>query len=307
MTEKTRLIATVLAASEVVPAEWRDLSEVLQHSGGPIGLLQGDITGTGRESEFLRYLRRSIDASRVIYWERQLNRLFEERPSVSFVSVTDPAYPINLLSCYDKPPFLFVDGCIGSADDRSLAIVGSRKASGEALSIATAAARMAAEADITVISGLAKGVDGAAHRGALDGNGRTIAVIGSGIDRAIYPPEHQELARRIRHSGALMSQFRPDSPMTRSTFVARNSVISGLARASLLIQADESGGTKTEAEFALKQDRMVYIWGPIAGKEPWVQRLEKESRIAVISELDDVMRAIPLIDASSPVDRGAEI
>jgi len=226
------------------------------------------------------------------YWEERLRQLATERPTASIVLVTDPTYPTNLRRCYDRPPFIVIDGSVAPSDDQSLAIVGSRRAVGAALSVAAEAARMAAEAGITVVSGLARGVDGAAHRGALEGKGRTIAVIGSGIDYTIYPAEHQLLARQVREKGAVISQFRPGSPSTRSSFVVRNSVISGLTRASLLIQADENGGTRTEAEFAIKQGRAVYLWEPIAGKQPWALRLGLEPGVFVVSSLEDVIQAV---------------
>jgi DNA processing protein len=292
MTEKIARVATVLAATEVVPAEWRDLSELLERCGGPDGILQADIASTSREAELQRYVREAIDRGRIAYWEERIRKLLAERPTVSIVLVTDPAYPANLRRCYDRPPFIVVDGSVSPIDDQSLAIVGSRKALGEALSVAAEAARRAAEAGITVVSGLAKGVDGAAHHGALARNGRTIAVIGSGIDYKIYPPEHKVLADHIRDGGAVISQFRPGSPSTRSSFVVRNAVISGLSCASLLIQADANGGTRTEAEFSIKQGRAVYLWGPIAAKEPWALRLRQEPGVFVVSNLDDVVEKV---------------
>jgi DNA processing protein len=292
VTGKIVRVATVLAATEVVPAEWRDLSELLEHCGGPDGILHGDITGTGREAELRRYVRRTIDRGRIAYWEERIHQLLAERPTISIELVTDPSYPANLRRCYDRPPFIAVDGSVSPVDDQSLAIVGSRKAGAEALSVAAEAARRAAEAGITVVSGLARGVDGAAHHGALARTGRTIAVIGSGIDYAIYPPEHTILADRIRDEGAIISQFRPGSPSTRSSFVLRNSVISGLSCASLLIQADANSGTLTEAEFAIKQGRAVYLWGPIAAAEPWALRLRQEPGVFVVSDLDDVVEKV---------------
>src|SRR5215207_5014820 len=192
MKDRTAGVAAVLAATEVIPAGWFDLSDVLELCGGPSPLLGGKETDRYRGSGLLDYLRRSVDPGRVEFWRLELCRLLDENPRLEVVTITDSAYPQNLRSCYNRPPFLFIDGCIESVGWRALAIVGSRSASIGALSIARQIAMAVADAGVTVVSGLARGVDAAAHEGAIAVGGQTIAVLPNGIDTEIFPKGHGE-------------------------------------------------------------------------------------------------------------------
>jgi DNA protecting protein DprA len=128
--------------------------------------------------------------------------------TTSLVSVLDDEYPRNLRRIYNRPPFLFVRGALDNTDERSVAVVGTRRASPDGLSQAAHLAGELARRGVTVVSGLARGIDTAAHTAALDAGGRTLAVMGTGIDR-VYPAENAELAQRIPEQGALVSQFWP--------------------------------------------------------------------------------------------------
>jgi len=297
--------AVLLAATEVLPGEWRDLSDLLLRLAEQNERLR---PGLGRTStpgdELGDFLTQNLDPARVTFWEKRLAALTEQRPSVVMVSVTDPTYPSNLSRVYDRPPFLFIEGAIKARDERAVAIVGSRSASREALATASALARAAVKAQITVISGLALGVDAAAHRAALDAGGRTIAVLGTGIDR-VYPAEHASLAAEIARHGAVVSQFRPGSPPTRSTFPMRNAVISGLSLVSVLVEATERSGTRSEADHAVRQGRLALLWEPILGTELWAQRFIATSTSCVhwISTAEDI-GAVVDSRAGQPFCRG---
>src|SRR5262249_32777276 len=131
---------------------------------------------------------------------------------VKVITILDAEYPGNLRAIYNRPPMLFVKGDLRPEDERAVAVVGTRKPSKEGLSQAHDLAYELTRRQITVLSGLARGIDTAAHTGTLDAGGRTIAVMGTGID-SIYPPENRDLADRILNSGgALVSQFFPDAP-----------------------------------------------------------------------------------------------
>ena len=280
--------AVLLATTELLPGEWRDLSDLLlQQAKQQLRPEPRRGHGSAWEDELATFLAQNLDPSRVAVWENRLATLAEQQPDVKMIAVTDPRYPSNLLSAYDRPPFLFVEGVMEARDERAVAIVGSRSASRQALAAASAIATAAVKTGTTVVSGLARGVDAAAHRAALEAGGRTIAVLGTGIDR-VYPDEHASLAVEIATHGAVVSQFRPGSPPVKSTFPMRNAVISGLAAVSVLVEAAERSGTRSEADHALRHDRLVLLWEPILGTEPWAQRFVTTPGVSWITNPEDI-------------------
>lgn len=280
--------AVLLAAMEILPGESRDLSDLLLRLANKhMSLRSYLLNQEPRRDDLGDFLAENLDPSRIAFWERRLQLLAEQKPRVEILSITDPRYPSNLSRVYDRPPFLFIEGGLEPRDDRAVAIVGSRSASAEALAAAAAIAEAAVKANITVVSGLAKGVDAAAHRAALDAGGRTIAVLGTGIDR-IYPAEHGDLATEIATRGAVVSQFRPGSPPAKSTFPMRNAVISGLSLVSVLVEGSERSGTRSEADHALRQGRLALLWEPILGAEPWAQRFVTNSSPRWLSTPEDI-------------------
>src|SRR5579872_91141 len=169
---------------------------------------------------------------------------------------SDAAYPIVLTTIPDPPPVLWALGRVEPLNAPAVAIVGSRAASPYALSVAERLAQDLARAGLVVVSGLARGVDSAAHRGALAGGGATIAVLGSGAD-VIYPPEHEALAREIAQDGAVLSELVAGTPPLPQFFPLRNRIISGLSRAVVVIEAGEKSGSLITARSALEQGREV--------------------------------------------------
>ncbi len=178
-----------------------------------------------------------------------------------------PGYPGLLAAIHDPPPLLFVRGRLpctpratpGATPDRpAVAVVGTRRATPWALSFAERLGRELASAGVTVVSGLALGVDGAAHRGALDGDpAGTVAVLGAGFDH-LHPPAHRALAQRIAAGGALLTEHPPDVRARPGSFPRRNRVISGLSRAVVVVEAPAASGVRHTIEFALDQGRDVY-------------------------------------------------
>lgn len=175
----------------------------------------------------------------------------------SFYFYSDPDYPESLKSMPDRPPYLFYMGKYEQADVNAIAIVGSRSASEEGRSFAEKLAGELAENGITVISGMARGVDTAAHRGALTAHGRTIAVFGSSLD-IIYPPEGREIARKIVESGCIFSEHLPGTKPEGTNFPKRNRIISGLSQGVVIIEAAERSGALSTAGHALIQNREVF-------------------------------------------------
>lgn len=172
------------------------------------------------------------------------------------ISFLDPAYPANLRTIDQAPPVLFMRGRIIEADQQAIAIIGTRRATSYGIMVAQRFARGLAEQGITVVSGLARGIDTAAHIGALAGKGRTIAVLGCGVD-VYYPPENRRLYDQIAEHGAVVSEFNFGTKPEAFHFPVRNRVISGLARAVLAVEARDSSGVLNTVRWAADQGREV--------------------------------------------------
>jgi DNA processing protein len=173
------------------------------------------------------------------------------------VTLEDAEYPAGLRAAPLPPPFLLVRGDIRREDALGIAIVGSRRASAYGLRIAETLGAELAGRGVTVVSGLARGVDTAAHRGALGVGGRTLAVLGSGID-VVYPPENRGLARQIEQGGALLAQFPMGTPPLPQHFPLRNRVIAGLTLGTVVVEAAERSGALITARCAAELGREVY-------------------------------------------------
>ncbi len=169
----------------------------------------------------------------------------------------DSAYPENLKNLPDAPPFLYVRGEILPQDMLSISVIGARRASHYGRLIAEKFAYEFAMSGITVVSGLARGIDSCAHRGALKADGRTIAVLGSGID-IIYPPENKDLFEEICTHGAYISEFPPGTQPWKGNFPTRNRLISGLSKAVVVIEATSKSGVSSTVEWALEQNKEVF-------------------------------------------------
>lgn len=175
-----------------------------------------------------------------------------------WLTLADPRYPAPLLQLADPPFLLYAEGDLACLARPMLAIVGSRHATAQGLDHAENFARHLSQSGWCVVSGLAAGIDGAAHQGALQGPGRTIAVVGTGLDR-VYPASHRLLARRILDTGGLMlSEFVPGSPPRASHFPQRNRVIAGLSRGTLVVEAAPKSGSLITARMALDANREVF-------------------------------------------------
>lgn len=203
------------------------------------------------EKEFFKKLqeakKHNIDA--------ELERLKKE--NVEIITFEDENYPDNLKDLPDISPVLYIKGKIISNDSLSVAIVGSRRSTYYGKSIAEQFAADFASLGVTVVSGLARGIDTCAHKGTIDAAGRTIAVLGSGIDR-IYPPENKELFYKISENGAVVSEFPLGTQPWAGNFPARNRLISGLSKAIVVIEASLKSGIFSTVEWALNQGKTIF-------------------------------------------------
>lgn len=216
-----------------------------------------------------------------------------EQPDHHLLMWDDPGYPALLAELPDAPPLLFVEGDASLLERPQLAMVGSRRASRAGLDNALSFARSLARGGFVVTSGLALGIDGAAHQGALDVDGRTVAVLGTGLQR-LYPARHVGLASRIvEGGGALVSELPLDCPPHASNFPRRNRIISGLALGVLVVEASPSSGSLITARLAAEQGREVYaIPGSIhhPGARGCHQLIRQGA--ALVESVDDILQAL---------------
>ena len=217
---------------------WNASPEVFKEVGLP-----------GRALNNFLKLRKQID----------LDQLYDSilEKNISVLTLLDDDYPRLLREIDQSPPVLYVKGTLTQADEFSVAIVGTRRVSDYGQQIARDASIYLAGHGLTIVSGLARGVDGLAHRHALETGGRTIAVLGSGVD-VIYPPEHRKLADAISENGAVISDYPLGTQPEGVNFPPRNRIISGLSLATIVIEAGERSGALITADFALEQGRDVF-------------------------------------------------
>lgn len=199
-------------------------------------------------TEALLAARRRVDPG------RELDNL--RAMACAAITRRDPGYPARLAEIYDPPPVLYVRGEPGPADELAVAIVGTRGSTSYGRSAAEHIAAGVARAGVTVVSGLAVGIDAAAHRGALEGGGRTVAVLANGLDR-VYPAQNARLADQIAEKGALLTEFPLGIKPDAMNFPRRNRIISGLTWGTLVVEAGERSGALITAAFAAEQGREV--------------------------------------------------
>lgn len=180
-----------------------------------------------------------------------------EEQNIRVMTWSDADYPARLREIAQPPPVLYLRGEIKEEDTWAVAIVGTRRVTSYGRQVTEEIASFLARNGVTVVSGLARGVDGIAHQAALNAGGRTLAILGSGVDR-IYPPEHRALAEQMIESGAVVSDYSPGTPPESSNFPPRNRIISGLSMATIVIEAGETSGALITARFAVDQGREVF-------------------------------------------------
>jgi DNA processing protein len=206
------------------------------------------------------------------------------------VSILDQEYPAWLRGIHQAPPVLFVRGTI-AAEDPAVSIVGSREASSHGLAMAAELARELVSRKMTVVSGLAHGIDTAAHRAALAAGGRTVAVIGTGINR-VYPAENGDLQAEIAVRGLVISQFWPDASPQKQNFLMRNATMSGYGLATVVVDAGEHSGARAQARMAVEHGRQVILTDQVVVRNQWAQSLLGRPGVHVGSSVNSVLSII---------------
>ncbi len=215
--------------------------------GQPVSALQ-EVPGIGP------HLARAISNWEELEYREEFRLI--EKLGLTILTVYEREYPVNLKEIYDPPVVLYVRGSLIPEDRPALAVVGSRRASHYGLQSARKLSYQLVSRGLTVVSGLARGIDTAAHRGALSAGGRTIAVLGSGLGN-IYPPENKKLAEEIAASGAVISEFPIRAVPDRQNFPLRNRLVSGLSLGVLVVEAGQRSGALITARLAMEQGRLV--------------------------------------------------
>lgn len=219
--------------------------------------------------------------------EHEIERV--RKTGAQLITPVDPDYPPHLAALDDTPPVLYVLGSLSDRDRMALAMVGTRSATRYGRETASSLARQLALQGVTIISGLAQGIDTAAHKGCLDAGGRTLAVLGCGIDR-IYPVENSALARKVIENGALISEFPIGTPPDGRNFPRRNRIISGLSLGVLVVEAPENSGALITATLAAEQGKDVFavpanIYNP---KGTGANRLIQDGA-KLVMEVEDIL------------------
>src|SRR5947207_4202429 len=283
-----------LVALSLTPFRWRrDLGERLRAGDDPAAILHRLLSSRPAQPG----LDRASLAARASAAARR-----GADCGLHLVAWSDASYPAALTVIVDPPPVLWVRGNPASLTSRAVAIVGSRAGSPYGLSVAERLAADLAARGIVVVSGLARGIDSAAHRGALSEKGTTVAVLGCGAD-VIYPSEHRDLAQQIESDGAIVSELVPGTPPQKQFFPLRNRIISGLSRAVLIVEAGEKSGSLITARCALEQGRDVLAvpGNVLSGRNRGGHALLKDGA-KIVESADDILEELGLPSSRS---RGA--
>lgn len=286
--------AALLALLSGLQSGWGAVSDEVEEAGSALALLerglsagQGDLFASPVESaleQLLREQRGSIDT-----WLAE---------GIALTTLLDDDYPEQLRTIHQRPPFLTYRGRLDARDARGVAVVGTRHPTDRGVRRATEIASGLAERGVTVISGLAAGIDTAAHRGALAAGGRTVGVIGTGLRRP-YPAENAGLQALLSREHLVISQFWPDSPPTKNSFPMRNAVMSGYAAATVVVEAAERSGARMQARLALQHGRPVFLLDSLLEHE-WAREYAARPGTTVVDGVDAVLTALDALLA--PVD-----
>ncbi|NMC45111.1 MAG: DNA-protecting protein DprA [candidate division Zixibacteria bacterium] len=307
MTPKENAAAAILALAAVGKIGPVRLKAILTQAGDPTEITAWDerrfCEVPGISSELAGRIRQKLD---IAYGQRLIE--WAAKHDFRITTLVDSDYPPMLRAMYDVPPFLFLAGQWTEADNTAVAIVGSRNASEYGKTTAFTLAAELAHHGITVVSGLAIGVDAASHRGAMSGDGRTIAVLGSGID-IVYPPNHAGLFNDIRARGVVLSEFFPGVGPNPGHFPRRNRVIAGLAQAVVVVEAGSKSGALLTADLALSQGKKLFaVPGSVGSQQSLGTNELIKAGAYLLTSAEDIFTVLPELKrgftppAKPPVD-----
>ncbi|MDQ3881028.1 MAG: DNA-protecting protein DprA [Chloroflexota bacterium] len=268
---------------------WHHYADLIESAGSALSVLSGDFDDPAHAhapplfdpSAWSHDVDLDAVAAEIDTWRSE---------GIDVLTVLDERYPSNLRLIHNRPPLIFVRGRLTPDDDRSIAVVGTRQATQLGLEATADMAATIAQAGYTVVSRLAEGIDTAAHEAALGVGGRTVAVIGTGLRRS-YPSKNASLQKRLATEAAVVSQFWPDQPPTRTTFPMRNVVMSGLALATVVIEASGTSGAKMQARFALEHGRPVFLMSSLL-EHRWARDYAERPGTHVVDSASEVLERV---------------
>ena len=289
MDEPMREQAAVLALVRASPGEWYQTADVISEAGSAVRLLGGEpVIMPAERRQYASELVSRIGPADVSQAQTLIDRVTSQ--GVRLITVLDEDYPENLKLIFNRPPFIWVRGELEPRNLRAIAVVGTRQATEEGRAAAARLARGLAQARVTVLSGLARGIDTAAQAATIEAGGRTVAVMGTGILAPVYPAENGELAERIVGTGgAIVSQFWPQAPPRKANFPRRNVVMSGMSAGTVVVEAAATSGAKMQARLALEHGKRLFLPQPLVASQDWARRYAARPGVTVVGDLDDIL------------------
>ena len=282
----------LLALCRIEGLSWTLVAREARRPNGLDVLASGRVTERSKEAERSRQQLRGA-RNRLPALQAEVEETLRDATErgLRLTTVLDEDYPLNLRTIFNAPPFVFYRGNLDAdTDARSVAVVGTRRASAQGLERARKMAKLLVESHVTVLSGLARGIDTAAHEATLDAGGRTIAVLGSGLSN-IYPPENEALVERIVERGAVVSQFFPRASPTKISFPLRNVTMSGMGQGTVVIEAGPTSGAKLQARLALEHGRKVFLVSNLVAHQVWARKYIARGAVEV-KDVESILHAL---------------
>ncbi|GAC1442401.1 MAG: hypothetical protein NVSMB55_13020 [Mycobacteriales bacterium] len=288
--------AALLALLRDRPKAWAEIADLVEERGSALAVLRSvtetgqiDLLGPSAEQQVDELLDRQTQA--LEGWQAR---------GFGLVTLLSREFPAQLRTVHQRPPVLFYRGTLDPDDAHSVAVVGTRQPTDQGLHSAREMAAGLAARGVTVVSGLATGVDTAAHEAALAVGGRTVAVIGTGLTHS-YPPANRDLQERLASEHLVLSQFWPDAGPTTHSFPLRNAVMSGYAAATVVIEAAGNSGARLQARLAQQHGRPVFLMRPLLRHE-WACAYAARPNTTVVDTAQDVLAGL-----STVLDAGDEL
>ena len=275
--------------------DWGVIARQAHREGSLEGLLAGEtLEGTKRAHDTGWIASTATnDQWETAYARARTELAAGEALGARMTTVLDYDYPLNLRFIHNLPPYIFYRGDLDeNADARSVAVVGTRDASEGGKETARQISTELASQEITVTSGLARGIDTAAHKAALEAGGRTISVFGTGITK-VSPVGNRELAEHIVDEGGLLvSQFFPSSPGSKSSFGKRNEVTSGISQATVVVEASKTSGARMQARLAFEHGKRVFLMKQLVLCEEWAQKMIDDGKATLVVNVEEIVEQI---------------
>ncbi len=294
-TEQRDLLALCSLTMGEDRCDWGVIARQAYREQSLEGLLSGEVVESGARARRTGWVAATATEGQWASAFAQADREVEAAGAVGarLTTVFDDDYPVNLRFIHNLPPFVFYRGALDAGRDaRSVAVVGTRKPSLEGIRRAERMASALAERDIAVTSGLAEGIDSAAHRATVAHGGRTIAVYGTGITR-IYPKSNMELVDEILSTGGLVvSQFFPTAQPAQWTFRKRNEVTSGISQGTVVIEASKTSGAKMQARLAYEHGKRVFLIKSLVTEQDWAMAMVDSGQATEVESVEDI---VPLV------------